>query len=121
MFRPVRAPIEDHRGRLVGSGPDDVGLCQVDARGCVGTGTGESPIKIGPRNTEKDRHIAVSDPWLKGKAGEGPHPGASAHPGSEEDHLVDKTLPPVPVPCCSRVQWHVRLIIPPVDFIVITC
>ena len=62
MFPPVRAPIEDHCRRLVGCGPGDVGLCQVDAKFCVATGTGESLIKIGPGNAEKDRQIAVSDP-----------------------------------------------------------
>ena len=33
---------------------------------CVGTGTGESPIKIVPGDADKDSHMALSDPRVVG-------------------------------------------------------
>ena len=77
---------------------------------CVRTGTGESLIKIVPRNAEKDRHMAVSEArvTLSGKAARLPR--LSPHHGSEEDHVVAKALPLLfPEWCgCSR-QWIARL------------
>lgn len=80
------------------------------SRLCVRTGTGESLIKIVPRNAEKDRHMAVSEIRVTLSEKAARLPRLSPHHGSEEDHVVAKALPLLfPEWCgCSR-QWIARL------------